>query len=75
MAGKKARESAILRLVSGNRAAAESEYRCLLLTDRDVVIGRDPNCQFALDAIQYRTVSRRHAVIRPLPNSHEIENT
>ncbi|MEM7554476.1 MAG: PrsW family glutamic-type intramembrane protease [Cyanobacteria bacterium P01_A01_bin.84] len=75
MAGKNARQNAILRLVSGTRVAAESEYRCLLLTDRDVVIGRDPNSQFALDAIKYKTVSRRHAVIRPLLNSADTENT
>lgn len=32
----------------------------------EMFIGRDPNCQIALDPNQYLVVSRRHAVIRPL---------
>ncbi len=33
---------------------------------QEMVIGRDPMCQIALEPNQYLTVSRRHAIIRPL---------
>lgn len=33
---------------------------------QEVVIGRDPSCQIALDPIRYLIVSRRHAAIRPI---------
>ena len=34
--------------------------------EREIVVGRDPNCQIALDQNQYTIVSRRHVAIRPL---------
>ena len=34
---------------------------------QEVAIGRDPSCEIALDPEQYLLVSRRHALIRPLP--------
>jgi RsiW-degrading membrane proteinase PrsW (M82 family) len=37
-----------------------------LLPGKEMIIGRDPICQIVLDAMIYRMVSRRHAVIRPL---------
>lgn len=69
MTGKNARQNALLRLVSGNGAAIGSEPDYSLLANREVVIGRDPGCQIVLDAIKYRMVSRRHAVVRPLSPS------
>ncbi|MBH8562535.1 PrsW family intramembrane metalloprotease [Nostoc sp. CENA67] len=69
MTGKNARHNAFLRLVSGNGAAFGSESRYSLLTSKEVVIGRDPSCQVVLDAMTYRMVSRRHAVVRPLSSS------
>jgi pSer/pThr/pTyr-binding forkhead associated (FHA) protein len=34
-----------------------------LLPGKEMVIGRDPICQIVLDAMIYRMVSRRHAVV------------
>ncbi|WYM00142.1 MAG: PrsW family glutamic-type intramembrane protease [Gloeotrichia echinulata CP02] len=69
MTGKNARHNAFLRLVSGNGATFGSESRYSLLPSKEVVIGRDPSCQVVLDAMMYRMVSRRHAVVRPLSSS------
>ncbi|AUB39892.1 Forkhead associated [Nostoc flagelliforme CCNUN1] len=66
MTGKQARHNAFLRLVSGNGAAFGSESRYSLPPSKEMVIGRDPSCQVVLDAMMYRMVSRRHAVVRPL---------
>ena len=43
--------------------ASESLSRYWLLTGKEMVIGRDPSCQIVLDAMIYRMVSRRHAVV------------
>ncbi|NJL64642.1 MAG: PrsW family intramembrane metalloprotease [Methylacidiphilales bacterium] len=75
MTGKNARQNAFLRLVSVNGAALGSESGYSLLANREVVIGRDPGCQIVLDAIKYRMVSRRHAVVRPLSPSPDGHNT
>ena len=69
MTGKNTRHNAFLRLVSGNAGPYGSESRYSLLTSKEVVIGRDPTCQIVLDALTYRMVSRRHAVVRPLSSS------
>ena len=69
MTGKNTRHNAFLRLVSGNAGPSGSESRYSLLTSKEVVIGRDPTCQIVLDALTYRMVSRRHAVVRPLSSS------
>ncbi len=37
-----------------------------LSTTQEVDIGRDPNCQIVLDSDRYGSVSRHHAVVRPL---------
>ncbi|MEH2241228.1 PrsW family glutamic-type intramembrane protease [Nostoc sp.] len=66
MTGKNARHNAFLRLVSGNGAAFGAESRYSLPPSKEMVIGRDPSCQVVLDAMSYRMVSRRHAVVRPL---------
>jgi RsiW-degrading membrane proteinase PrsW (M82 family) len=66
MTGKNARHNAFLRLVSGNGTASLSESRYSLPPSKEMVIGRDPSCQVVLDAMMYRMVSRRHAVVRPL---------
>ncbi|MBE8966428.1 PrsW family glutamic-type intramembrane protease [Nostoc sp. PCC 9305] len=66
MTGKNARHNAFLRLVSGNGAALGAESRYSLPPSKEMVIGRDPSCQVVLDAMMYRMVSRRHAVVRPL---------
>ncbi len=65
MTGKNSRQNAFVQLVSGNGAMG-SESRYLLLPGKEVVIGRDPICQVVLDAMKYRMVSRRHAMIRPV---------
>lgn len=69
MTGKNARHNAFLRLVSGNEAGFGSASRYSLLASKDAVIGRDPNCQVVFDAMNYRMVSRRHAVVRPVSSS------
>jgi len=66
MTGKNARQNAFLRLVSSKVEVSESASRYLLLPGKEMVIGRDPICQIVLDAMIYRMVSRRHAVVRPL---------
>jgi RsiW-degrading membrane proteinase PrsW (M82 family) len=67
MTGKNARQNAFLRLVSGKESEARSVLqRYSLIPTSEAVIGRDPHCQVVLDALKYRMVSRRHAVIRPL---------
>ncbi|MDB9539641.1 PrsW family glutamic-type intramembrane protease [Anabaenopsis tanganyikae CS-531] len=71
MTGKNTRHNAFLRLVSGNAAAPAAGSRYSLLTSKEAVIGRDPTCQVVLDAMMYRMVSRRHAVVRPLSSSPE----
>lgn len=74
MTGKSARQKAILRQVSGNGAAYRSEVNHALPPNQEVVIGRDPSCQLVLDAMLYRMVSRRHAVVRPLSSSLDAES-
>ncbi|MFM7408817.1 MAG: PrsW family glutamic-type intramembrane protease [Cuspidothrix sp.] len=66
MTGKNARQNAFLRLVSSKVEVSESASRYSLLPGKEMVIGRDPSCQIVLDAMIYRMVSRRHAVVRPL---------
>ncbi|MFM2062651.1 MAG: hypothetical protein RLZZ507_2321 [Cyanobacteriota bacterium] len=66
MTGKNARHKAFVRLVSSKVEASGSESRYSLLPNQEMVIGRDPSCQVVLDAMMYRMVSRRHAVVRPL---------
>ncbi|WP_026103919.1 PrsW family glutamic-type intramembrane protease [Anabaena sp. PCC 7108] len=66
MTGNNARHNAFLRLVSSNGVTSGSESRYSLLPTKEMVIGRDPICQVVLDAMMYRMVSRRHAVVRPL---------
>ncbi|KAF3887557.1 MULTISPECIES: PrsW family glutamic-type intramembrane protease [Nostocales] len=75
MTGKNARQKAILRQVTGKGAAFVSEVQHALLPTQEVVIGRDPSCQLVLDAMMYRMVSRRHAVVRPLPSSPDAESS
>ncbi len=65
MTGKHAQPNAFLRLVSGDGTVVGSANDYQLPPTQEVVLGRDPNCQVVLDAIKYRMVSRRHAVIRP----------
>ncbi|MBF2065662.1 MAG: PrsW family intramembrane metalloprotease [Calothrix sp. C42_A2020_038] len=70
MAGKNTLgNNAFLRLVSGNGVPSGSESSYSLVPNREVVIGRDPGCQIVLDAIKFRMVSRRHAVVRALSPS------
>jgi RsiW-degrading membrane proteinase PrsW (M82 family) len=66
MTGKNTRHHAFLRLVSSHEAASGTQSRYGLLSNQEMVIGRDPSCQIVLDAMIYRMVSRRHAVVRPM---------
>lgn len=38
----------------------------LLSVDREMIIGREPSCEIALEPTLYLSVSRRHSLIRPL---------
>ena len=69
MTGNNPRKNAFVRLVSANGVAVGSDFSYSLVSDRDMVIGRDPSCEIILDAMMYRMVSRRHAVFRPLSTS------
>ncbi|MDJ0736999.1 MAG: PrsW family glutamic-type intramembrane protease [Nostocaceae cyanobacterium] len=69
MTSKKANKNAFVRLVCSKGVGFESKNRYLLLTNKEMIIGRELNCEVILDAMMYRMVSRRHAVIRPLPQS------
>ena len=73
MTGKNARQNAFLRLVSGKELEAGIRQRFSLIPTSEAVIGRDPHCQVVLDALKYRMVSRRHAVVRPLSLSPDGE--
>jgi RsiW-degrading membrane proteinase PrsW (M82 family) len=64
MIGKNARQNVFLRLMS-REAVSSPESRYPLFFHQEMVMGRDPSCQVVLDAITYRMVSRRHAVVRP----------
>ncbi len=57
---------AVLRQVSrgGDVAASYS-----LVAPEEIVMGRDPQCQILLDSESYGGVSRKHAEIRPSPDS------
>ncbi|MEM7554921.1 MAG: PrsW family glutamic-type intramembrane protease [Cyanobacteria bacterium P01_A01_bin.84] len=57
----------VLRLISSKNAAIGqySSYSLSSLSDRrEIMIGREPNCQIVLSSEDYATVSRRHAAIR-----------
>ncbi|CCH68140.1 FHA domain containing protein [Richelia intracellularis HH01] len=69
MADNNPRKYALVRLVSENRVVLGSDFIYSLALDKDIVIGRDPNCEIILDAMMYRMVSRRHAIFRPLYTS------
>ncbi len=74
MTGKNARQNAFLRLVSGKESETRSvRQRYSLTPTSEAVIGRDPHCQVVLDALKYRMVSRRHAILRPLSLSPDGE--
>ncbi|NJK75309.1 MAG: PrsW family intramembrane metalloprotease [Richelia sp. CSU_2_1] len=62
-------EIAFLRQVPAKNAAREPELKYQLSKYIEVEIGRDRNCQIALESLAHGTVSRRHAAVRPLPNS------
>jgi pSer/pThr/pTyr-binding forkhead associated (FHA) protein len=47
------------------------QQQCYTLSaNQTVTIGRDPACQLALDATQYKGVSRRHAELSPVASSN-----
>jgi RsiW-degrading membrane proteinase PrsW (M82 family) len=62
-------EIGFLRQVPTKGAAIEPEFKYQLSKYIEVEIGRDRNCQIALESLAHGTVSRRHAAVRPLPNS------
>lgn len=57
--------SAFLRQTSVGGTTGRSLPPYQLSDYQEVVLGRDPACQIALDANIYTVVSRRHATIRP----------
>ncbi len=59
-------EIGFLRQVPAFGAAGAPTSKYQLDEDGEVAIGRDRNCQIALESIAYGMVSRRHATVRPL---------
>lgn len=59
--------SAYLRLVSDQATASPKPQTYPLSNLNPTVIGRDFRCQIVLDALVYRSVSRRHFEISPIP--------
>ena len=59
-------EIGFLRQVPAKGSPAAPAYNYQLSQDGEVAIGRDRNCQIALESIAHGMVSRRHAAIRPL---------
>ena len=59
-------EIGFLRQVLIKGAAQVQIEKYQLSQTHEVAIGRDRNCQIALESIAYGMVSRRHATIRPL---------
>ncbi|MCU0543557.1 MAG: PrsW family glutamic-type intramembrane protease [Oscillatoriaceae cyanobacterium Prado104] len=62
-------EIGFLRQVPAKGAASEPEVKYQLSKYIEVEIGRDRNCQIALESLAHGTVSRRHAAVRPLANT------
>ena len=54
----------LLLLIEGSADAWQQRYE--LSPIEELTIGRDAACAIRLDSSEYGTVSRRHAVIRPL---------
>lgn len=52
-----------------NSAISSQPQKHQLSQTQEIVIGRESNCQIALDSNIYGMVSRRHAIVRPLVNS------
>ncbi len=59
-------EIGFLRQVPAKDAVGTPASKYQLSEDGELVIGRDRNCQIALESIGHGMVSRRHAMIRPL---------
>ncbi len=59
-------EIGFLRQVLIKGAAQVQVEKYQLSQTHEIAIGRDRNCQIALESIAYGMVSRRHATIRPL---------
>jgi RsiW-degrading membrane proteinase PrsW (M82 family) len=64
-----ANEMGFLRQLPTKGAAGAQLEKYQLSETREIAIGRDKNCQIALESIAYGMVSRRHAAVRPLQNS------
>jgi len=58
--------SGFLRQLSKGGTAERLLPPYALPENQEIMIGRDPSCQIALEPNQYLNVSRRHAAIRPL---------
>lgn len=48
------------------------EQRYLLSTTQEMVVGREPQCQIAVDPFLYGSVSRQHAKIKPISSSSDL---
>lgn len=53
-----------------SRVSAEQRY--LLSTTQEMVVGREPQCQIAVDPFLYGSVSRQHAKIKPISSSSSL---
>ncbi|PZO35623.1 MAG: PrsW family intramembrane metalloprotease [Pseudanabaena frigida] len=57
---------AFLKQISADLQNPDRAEIVATLGDRSVTLGRDPNCEIAIDINIYGSVSRRHAEIRPI---------
>ncbi|WP_219888941.1 FHA domain-containing protein, partial [Chroococcidiopsis cubana] len=57
---------------SSEPAGAREQPRYFLSPDEEIVIGRSPDCQIALDPKRYTTVSRYHAKLRWQKSSEPV---
>ncbi len=73
MTGKDLYEGFLRQLPGNNSSGQQLSYCYSISTTQEVVIGREPSCQIVLDSGLYGMVSRRHAVIRPLPQSSSLD--
>jgi RsiW-degrading membrane proteinase PrsW (M82 family) len=64
-----ANEMGFLRQLPTKNAAGAQLGKYQLSENMEIAIGRDRNCQIALESIVYGMVSRHHAAVRPLTNS------
>ncbi|OKH27951.1 PrsW family glutamic-type intramembrane protease [Chroogloeocystis siderophila] len=69
MTGQDNAEGFLQQLPRGIEGESGIVHRYPLSRTQEVIVGRDSSCQIVLDSSIYGTVSRRHAVFRPMLTS------